>query len=75
MTQMDPESVRKWLARWGEVDRRIDEETRALTPEAKLRQVSSLRASAPLFESSSEREEENQRVREIWMRLHARGRQ
>jgi len=72
---MDPEGVRQWFARWGEVSRRVGEETRALTPEAKLRQVSALMASAALFEPSAEREEENQRVREIWMRLHAHGRQ
>jgi len=73
--QMNPDEVRKWLARWDEVRDRIDEETRALPPEAKLRQVSGLRGAASLFESSAERERENQRVRELWIRLHAHERQ
>ena len=67
---MDQDEARAWLARWEEVDRFTIEEARALTPEDKFRQLESLVESADLFEWPSDDVDE-QRVRDIWMRLHA----
>jgi len=63
------DDARAWIARWDEVDRSLANEMRALTSEAKVEQLAALVRSSYLFEPSAFREEENQRVREIWMRL------
>ena len=71
---MDRDEVRAWMARWEIVNQHTTEEVRALTPEAKFRQLEMLVASASLFPPAADDEEENQRVRELWMRLRAQAR-
>ncbi len=68
---MDRAVARAWLARWKEVERVTTEEALALTHEAKFRQLESLMRSAHLFVWPAATEEEDERVREVWMRLHA----
>jgi hypothetical protein len=68
---MDRDEVRAWMARWEIVNQHTIEETRALTPEEKFRKLEMLVASAGLFPPAADDEEEDQRVRELWMRLHA----
>lgn len=63
------DELRTWLSRWDEVDRVTTEEARALSPEEKFRQLETLVESADLFEWPDETAED-QRVRELWMRLH-----
>lgn len=63
--------ARHWMdARWGEVTRVIADEARALSGEEKLRQLGSLMESAELFSWPAE-ERDDQRVRDLWRRLHA----
>jgi hypothetical protein len=68
---MTAQEARAWMARWKEVDRATLAEARRLTPEAKLRQLDSLMQAASLFEWPSVMDREDERVRELWMRLHA----
>lgn len=68
---MDPDEVRAWMARWEIVNQRTIEEVRALTPEEKFRQLETLVASASLFPSAVDDEDEDRRVRDLWMRLRA----
>lgn len=75
MKNPDPEplagdAVRAWLARWEEVERVTTAEARALTAEEKLDQLQSLMQSADLFEWPAAMEQEDERVRALWMRLH-----
>jgi hypothetical protein len=56
--------------RWDEVNRVTREEARALTPGAKLRQLESLMEAADLFAWPAT-DEEDARVRELWLRLYA----
>lgn len=69
---MDRDEVRAWMARWEIVNQHTIEEVRALTPEQKFRQLETLVASASLFPPAADEEEEDQRVRDLWMRLRAR---
>ena len=54
-----------------EINRQTVDEVRALTPEEKFEQLEILFASAPHAPQSAAEEEDIQRVRELWMRLHA----
>jgi hypothetical protein len=68
---MTAQEARAWMARWQEVDRVSLAEAQRLTPEAKLRQLDSLMQAAGLFEWPPIMDREDERVRELWMRLHA----
>ena len=71
---MDRDEVRAWMARWEIVNQHTTEEVRALTPEQKFRQLEMLVAFASLFPPAADDEEEDRRVRELWMRLRAQAR-
>lgn len=68
---MSAEDARAWLARWKEIERVTLAEARALPLEAKFRQLETLRQSARHFIRPSSMNEEDERVRELWMRLYA----
>ena len=68
---MDRDEVRAWMARWEIVNQHTTEEVRALTPEQKFRELEMLVASAGLFPRTAADEEDDERVRELWVRLHA----
>jgi hypothetical protein len=68
---VDREEARAWMERWKIVNEFTMNEVRALTPEQKFEQLELLVASADLFPQPVDDEEENQRVRDLWMRLHA----
>ncbi len=59
------------MSRWVEVNRASVVELRSLTPAAKLRQLESLMASAGLFEQPCFVDPQDERVRQVWNRLHA----
>lgn len=67
---MDRDEVRAWKARWEIVNQHTIEEARALTPEQRFRKLEMLYASASLFPRTAIDEEDDRRVRELWMRLH-----
>jgi hypothetical protein len=69
--QVSREEMRAWLDRWKEVNRVTTEEARALTPKEKFRQLETLFEAADLFEWPASDEIRDQRVRDLWMRLHA----
>ena len=64
--------MRAWIARWEIVNQHTIEEARALTPEQKFRKLEMLVASASLFPRTAADKEDEERVRELWMRLRAR---
>ena len=66
---MNRDEVRADLTRWKEVNEVIAAELAALSPEEKFRQSESLMQSASLF-AWPDSEEEDTRVRDLWMRLH-----
>lgn len=68
---MRNEDVRAWAAGWKEVAAAEIAELRALPPEVKLRQLNALARSASLFDWSSA-DEEDDRVRELWITLRRR---
>jgi hypothetical protein len=68
---MDRDEVRAWMARWEIVNQHTIEEARSLTPEQKFRKLEMLVASASLFPRTAADEEDDERVRELWMRLRA----
>lgn len=68
---IDRDEARAWLARWKEVNAVTLAEDLALTPEEKLYELESLMESADLFDWPAAGEAEDERVRAIWMRLHA----
>ena len=68
---IDRDEARVWLARWKEVNAVTLAEDLALTPEEKLYELDSLMESAELFTWPAAGEDEDERVRAIWMRLHA----
>lgn len=68
---MRNQDLRTWVDGWKEVARAETAELRALTPEVKLRQLDALAQSASLFEWSSA-EDEDDRVRELWISLRRR---
>ena len=63
------DELQAWLARWDEVNRVTTAEARARTFEAKFRQLETLMESADLFDWPDETADD-ERVRELWMRLH-----
>jgi hypothetical protein len=67
---MTREEARAWMERWKIVNEFTDAEARAKTPEERFEDLETLVASADLFPSADDDEEELQRVREIWMRLY-----
>lgn len=67
---MTREEARAWMERWKLVDERTDAEARAKTAEERFRELESLFASSSLFPPPADEEDETQRVRDIWMRLH-----
>jgi len=69
---MDRDEMRAWMKRWEIVNEYTTEEARALTPEEKFRRLEMLFASASLFPRSAADEEDEERVRELWMRLRSR---
>ena len=69
---MDRDEVRAWMERWKIVNEYTNEEARALTPEEKFRKLEMLVASSTLFPPAADDEEEDQRVRDLWMRLRER---
>jgi hypothetical protein len=68
---MSAEEAHAWLARWKEVERFTLAEARALPLEAKFRQLETLMRSATLFSRPAVMDDEDERVRELWMRLYA----
>jgi hypothetical protein len=68
---MRNEDVQSWANGWKEVARAEIAELRALPPEMKLRQLDALAASASLFDWSSI-DDEDRRVRELWITLRRR---
>jgi hypothetical protein len=68
---MRAEDVQAWAGRWREVAQAEIAELRALPAEVKLRQIDALAQSASLFDWASE-DEEDARVRELWMTLRRR---
>ena len=68
---MRSEDIRAWAAGWKEVAEAEIAELRALPPEVKLRQLDALAQSASLFDWSSA-DEEDDRVRELWITLRQR---
>jgi hypothetical protein len=71
MELMDRDEARAWAARWKEVESAEIAELRRTPSDVKLRQLDALAQSAGLFDWSSD-DRENERVRELWMRLRAR---
>ena len=69
---MNADEVRAWMARWETVNRRTIEEVRALTPAEKFRRLDLLMRSAYLFPPTAADEADEQRVRDLWMRLRRR---
>ena len=68
---MQIDEVQAWAERWKEVARAEIAELRRLPVEVKLRQLDALAQSASLFEWSAA-DEEDDRVREMWMTLRQR---
>ena len=67
---MTREEARAWMERWKIVNEFTDAEARAKTPEERFEDLEMLFASSDLFPPAADEEEELQRVRELWMRLH-----
>ena len=70
---MRNEDVQAWAERWKVVARAEIAELRGLSPEVKLQQLEALAASASLFDWSSA-DDEDDRVRELWIALRRRSR-
>jgi len=68
---MQIDEVQAWAERWKEVAQAEITELRQLPVEVKLRQLDALAQSASLFEWSSI-DEEDDRVRELWVMLRLR---
>lgn len=68
---MQTDDAKAWAERWKEVARAEVEELRQLPVEVKLRQLDALARSASLFEWVGA-DEEDERVRELWMTLRRR---
>lgn len=68
---LDAAAARAWMARWQEVGHATLAEARALTEEEKLDHLESFMLSADLFDWPEAMELEDERVRALWMRLHA----
>jgi hypothetical protein len=68
---MTRKEARAWMERWKIVNEFTDAEARAKTPEERFRDLEMLFASASLFPRPIDEEQETQRVRDLWMRLHA----
>lgn len=71
MPKLDPAETRAWLSRWNEVEEVTLAELRRMTPEEKLAQLETLMRDAAMFDWSAA-DEEDARVRELWMRLRER---
>ena len=68
---MQADDVRAWAERWKEVAQAEIEELRRVPYDVKLRQLDALARSASLFDWSS-CDEEDERVRELWIELRRR---